>query len=125
MSKPPLASRREREKESPRPTAPAGELRAELRAVAARLTDVFLHLADLATSLPVTAEESSMEDLADSPGAVVEIRTTILCGMADHLRPLIVDFLLAAGLRPAEVERAVPALPDALLLPAMPGEEVQ
>jgi len=89
---------------------------AEIRAVAADLKGIFLHLAGLLTSLPSTADESSDEDLDDNPAPLLAARTAVLCGMTDHLSPLITGLRIAGGVEPAEAEPTAPALPDALLM---------
>lgn len=82
-----------------------GDFQAELRAVVANLMWVFLYLAGLVTSLPLTSEETSDDDLDDSPAPLLEARTAVLCGMTDHLLPLIANLRLAADFETAEAER--------------------
>jgi len=99
------------------------EVQLELRGVAAQLSALFFHLAALASSIPLTLEETSHDDLDDEPPASVQIRSAILAGMHDHLRPLARDLLVAAGRGAAEAEGALPDLAEELVAAVAAGDE--
>lgn len=93
--------------------------RLQLRGVAGELTGMFFELERLLRAMGTSPEERSQEDLDDlRPSPAVELRTAILCGLQDHLQPLIRDFLVASGCAPAEVARATPVLAEELRLAA-------
>ena len=68
----------------------------QVRQMAGRLTgDLFL-LAGVASLLPHSPQEASVEDLDGDLDPVAALRVAVLCVMIDHLQPAIEDLLTAA-----------------------------
>ena len=91
-------------------TRPPAGVEERLRRLAGDAQALFSGLADLLNDLPTSPHEESTDDLAEEPGGIGDVRSTVLCVLHDLVRPAVRNLQLAAGSGPEEALE-IPGLP--------------
>lgn len=71
----------------------------QLRAAAGELEDLRARLLGLQTSLPLTPNDTSREDIEEFATPASEMHAALGCVVRDHLEPLIRDLRAAGGIK--------------------------
>jgi short-subunit dehydrogenase len=76
------------------------EIQGQIGKAAEALKDIFFRLAGLVAGLPLSPQETSLDDIEGVPDRPTEIRSVTLGVMNDYLRPAVRDLLAVAEPRP-------------------------